>query len=51
MERLWQRDYANHVEAMTDIADVIGFYNSVSMLQPGLPASTNYECKPSIDSV
>ena len=27
-ERVWQRDYANHAEAMTDIADyIVGFYN------------------------
>jgi len=31
-ERVWQRDYANHVEAMTDIADyIVGFYNSVRL--------------------
>ncbi len=31
-ERVWQRDYANHAEAMTDIADyIIGFYNSVRL--------------------
>lgn len=30
MERVWQRDYANHAEAKIDIADYIaGFYNSV----------------------
>ena len=30
MERVWQRDYANQVEATTDIADyIVGFYNSV----------------------
>jgi putative transposase len=28
MERVWQKDYANHAEAMTDVADYIaGFYN------------------------
>jgi putative transposase len=28
MERVWQKDYANHSEAMTDVADyIIGFYN------------------------
>jgi putative transposase len=28
MERVWQRDYANHAEAKIDIADYIaGFYN------------------------
>lgn len=32
MERVWQRDYANHAEAMTDIADyIVGFYNSVRL--------------------
>ena len=32
MERVWQRDYANHGEAMSDIADYIGgFYNSVRL--------------------
>ena len=31
-ERVWQRDYANHTEAMTDIADyIVGFYNSVRL--------------------
>ena len=29
MERVWRQDYANHGEAITDIADyIIGFYNS-----------------------
>jgi transposase InsO family protein len=28
MERVWQQDYANHSEAMTDVADyIVGFYN------------------------
>ena len=32
MERVWQRDYANHAEAITDIADyIVGFYNSVRL--------------------
>ena len=31
-ERVWQRDYANHAEAMVDIADyIVGFYNSVRL--------------------
>ncbi|MEJ8852923.1 integrase core domain-containing protein, partial [Variovorax rhizosphaerae] len=31
-ERVWQRDYANHGEAMTDIAHyIVGFYNSVRL--------------------
>jgi putative transposase len=30
MERVWQRDYANHAEATSDIADyIVNFYNSV----------------------
>lgn len=29
MERIWQKDYANHAEAMNDIADyIVRFYNS-----------------------
>ncbi len=29
MERVWQRDYANHAEAMCDVADyIVGFYNN-----------------------
>ena len=29
MERVWQKDYANHEEATNDIADyIVGFYNS-----------------------
>jgi putative transposase len=32
MERVWQRDYANHEEATTDVADyIVGFYNSVRL--------------------
>jgi putative transposase len=32
MERVWQRDYANHAEAMSDVADyIVGFYNSVRL--------------------
>lgn len=32
MERVWQRDYANHAEAQCDIADyIVGFYNSVRL--------------------
>ena len=31
MERVWQKDYANHAEATNDIADcVVDFYNSIS---------------------
>jgi putative transposase len=29
MERVWQKDYANHAEATNEIADdIVGFYNS-----------------------
>lgn len=32
MERVWQRDYANHDEAMADVADyIVGFYNSLRL--------------------
>ena len=32
MERVWQKDYANHAEAITDIADyIVGFYNSIRL--------------------
>ena len=32
MERVWQRGYANHGEAMNDIADyIVNFYNSVRL--------------------
>ena len=29
MERVWQKDYANHAEAINDVADyIVDFYNS-----------------------
>ena len=32
MERVWQCDYANHAEAMRDVADyIVGFYNNVRL--------------------
>ena len=32
MERVWQKDYANHTEAANDIADyIVGFYNSIRL--------------------
>ena len=32
MERVWQKDYANRNEAMTDVADyIVGFYNSIRL--------------------
>ena len=31
-ERVWQRDYANHAGAMSDMADyIMAFYNSVRL--------------------
>lgn len=32
MERVWRRDYTNHAEATSDIADyIVGFYNAVRL--------------------
>ncbi len=32
MERVWQKDYANHAEAITNIADyIVNFYNAVRL--------------------
>jgi transposase InsO family protein len=32
MERVWQKDYANHAEASNDIADyIVGFYNATRL--------------------
>ncbi len=32
MERVWQKDYANHSEATNDITDyIVGFYNSIRL--------------------
>ena len=32
MERVWQKDYANHAEAIRDITDyIVGFYNSIRL--------------------
>lgn len=32
MERVWQRDYANHAEATVDVADyIVSFYNNVRL--------------------
>ena len=47
MERVWQRDYANHAEAMIDIADyIVGFYNNVRLHSSlGYQPPTAYERK------
>ena len=32
MERVWQRDYANHAEAIRDVTDyIVSFYNSIRL--------------------
>ena len=32
IKQVWQKDYANHSEAMTDVADyIVGFYNSTRL--------------------
>jgi len=32
MERIWQRDYANHIEASHDITDdIVNFYNAIRL--------------------
>ena len=32
VERVWQKEYANHLEAINDIADyIVGFYNSIRL--------------------
>ena len=47
MERVWQRDYANHAEAIRDITDyIVGFYNNVRLHSKlGYLPPTAYERK------
>jgi transposase InsO family protein len=47
MERVWQRDYANHAEAIRDITDyIVGFYNNVRLHSKlGYLPPTAYEQK------
>ena len=47
MERVWQRDYANHAEAMRDVAGyIVGFYNNVRLHSKlGYLPPTTYERK------
>lgn len=47
MERVWQRDYANHGEAARDITDyIVGFYNNVRLHSKlGYLPPTAYERK------
>ena len=45
MERVWQRDYANHAEATSDIADyIVSFYNSVRLHDPAPFSRTSGVC-------
>jgi transposase InsO family protein len=48
MERVWQRDYANHAEATRDITDyIVGFYNSTRLHSTlGYLPPNAYELKP-----
>mgnify|MGYP003618581928 CR=1 FL=1 len=45
MERVWQRDHANHAKAQADIADYIGgFYNPIRLHSPrGYLSPSQYE--------
>ena len=45
MERVWQRDYANHTEAVRDVTEyIVGFYNNVRLHSTiGYLAPTVYE--------
>ena len=44
MERVWQRDYANHAEAQADIADYITIYNPVRLHSTlGYRSPSHYE--------
>lgn len=47
MERVWQRDYANHNEAIRDVTDyIVGFYNNVRLHSKlGYLPPTRYEHK------
>ena len=50
MERVWQKDHANHSEAMTDVADyIVGFYNSTRLHSKLGNLSPNvFECESAI---
>lgn len=45
MERVWQRDYTNHSEAKSQIADYsVGFYNLIRLHSTmGYQSPNNYE--------
>lgn len=50
MERVWQRQYANHDEARRDINRyIVGFYNAVRLhLTLGYLSPAAYEAKPTV---
>lgn len=52
MERVWQRDYANHAEAIQDVADyIVRFYNNVRLHSTlGYLPPNAYELKPAAKS-
>lgn len=45
MERVWTRDYANHAEAKSDVADyIVGFYNPIRLHSTlGYQSPNSYE--------
>lgn len=47
MERVWQRDYANHAEARLDVADyIVSFYNAIRLHSSlGYCAPAQYEAR------
>ena len=51
MERVWQRDYANHAEAARDVAEyIVGFYNSTRLHSKlGYLSPTEYERKMTVE--
>jgi transposase InsO family protein len=50
MERVWQRQYANHDEARRDINQyIVGFYNAVRLHSTlGYLSPAAYEAKPTV---
>ena len=47
MERVWQKDYADHLVATNDIADfIVGFYNSLRLhSELGNLSANAFECE------
>jgi hypothetical protein len=47
MERVWQKDYANHAEASNDIADyIVGFYNATRLRTKGSSLDMPHQAQP-----